>query len=368
MTPTRPHRPSLSAVARVVPGFSLVSPLVVARCPRHDLLVIRVRDRQEEVGGPSATQDRRLSTVVSDDDLAVLPLHPREPGRVSHQSTGQASIVNLSAMRETIDGVDDGEVLHGGVANAGAVIRVGDHVVRPANPHSTSILRMLVRLAESGFTGASVPVGIDPDGRERLVFIPGDVAIPPYPAWAQSDAALASIARLLRQLHDVSTTVAFDGDATWSAEMADPVGGEVFCHNDVCLENVVFRDGQAVGLLDFDFAAPGRRVFDVASFARMCVPIDDDDNESRLGWSSADRPVRLRLVCDEYGLDGSDRMRMLACLDESIARGGEFVRRRVEAGEVAFIEMWDAMGGQERFDRRRRWWAEVRRDFEEALR
>jgi hypothetical protein len=29
--------------------------------------------------------------------------------------------------------------------------------------------------------------------------------------------------------------------------------------------------------------------------------------------------------------------------------------------------MWDAMGGQERFDRRRRWWAAARIDFEEGL-
>lgn len=227
---------------------------------------------------------------------------------------------------------------------------------------------MLLRLAERGFTGASVPVGIDSDGRERLVFIPGDVAIPPYPAWVQTDAALGSIARLLRRMHDTSTTVAPDPDATWSAEMADPAGGDVFCHNDVCLENVVFRDGEAVGLLDFDFAAPGRREFDVASFARMCVPIDEDEPASRLGWTTADRPARLRLVCDEYGLEAPARAQMLACLDESIARGGEFVRRRVEAGEAAFIAMWDALGGQERFDRRRRWWAEARADCETALR
>lgn len=77
--------------------------------------------------------------------------------------------------------VDDQELLHGGVANAGAVMRVGDLVVRPSNPHSTSIHRFLAALAEAGFVGASVPVGIDPDGRERLVFIFGDVAIPPYP-------------------------------------------------------------------------------------------------------------------------------------------------------------------------------------------
>jgi aminoglycoside phosphotransferase (APT) family kinase protein len=168
-------------------------------------------------------------------------------------------------------------------------------------------------------------------------------------------------------LHDVSTTIGFDADATWSSEMADPIGGDVFCHNDVCLENVVFRDGVAVSLLDFDLAAPGRRVFDLATFARMCVP-DDDASAARLGWSSADRPARLRVVCDEYGLDGPDRSELLACLEESIARGGEFVRRRVDAGEVAFIEMWNAMGGRERFDRRRRWWADARVDFVGALR
>ena len=125
--------------------------------------------------------------------------------------------------------------------------------------------------------------------------------------------------------------------------------------------------GVAVGLLDFDFAAPGRREFDLASFARMCVPIDDDENAARLGWARADRPARLRLVCDEYGLDTEGRARLLDCLVESIARGGQFVRRRVEAGEAAFIEMWEAMGGQERFDRRRRWWAEALADFELAL-
>ena len=282
-------------------------------------------------------------------------------------------VLDLLAERERPDaselgGVADEEVLHGGVANAGRVVRVGHHVLRPANPHSTSLHRMLTGLSTAGFAGASVPVGIDPDGRERLVFIPGDVAIPPYPAWAQGNAALGSIARLLRRMHDVSTTVPLDGDATWSDEMADPAGGDVFCHNDVCLENVVFRDGEAVGLLDFDFAAPGRREFDLAAFARMCVPIDDDMNAARLGWTRADRPARLRVVCDEYGLDAAGRERLLGCLDESIAHGGEFVRRRVEAGEVAFIDMWEAMGGQERFDRRRRWWEDARTDFEAGLR
>lgn len=269
--------------------------------------------------------------------------------------------------------VADEEVLQGGVANAGAVVRSGHHVLRPSNPHSASIHSLLTQIRSRGFTGASEPVSIDVDGRERLRFIPGDVALPPYPAWAQTNDALASIATLIRGLHDTSVGLTID-DESWSSELADPrseqrgQGGPVMCHNDVCLENVVFRDGTAVALLDFDFTAPGRREFDVAAFARMCVPIDDDVNSSKLGWTPAHRPARLRLVCDSYGLDEPGRAELLGCLSDAVERGGEFVRRRVEAGEAAFIAMWNDMGGQERFDRRRRWWSECFDDFADELR
>jgi len=264
--------------------------------------------------------------------------------------------------------MDDGaeEVLYGGVANAGAVVRRGPHVLRPSNEHSSSILSFLGQIEAAGFDGAPSPVGLDPDGRERLVHIPGDVAIPPYPEWVQTDDALASIAVLIRRLHEASSLV--DTRAmTWSTEMVDPEGGPVICHNDVCLENVVFRDGRAVALLDFDFAASGRPTYDLAAFARMCVPIDDDVNATKLGWAPADRPRRLRSVCDAYGLDTGERTDVLESLDAAIAAGGEFVRRHVEAGEAGFVKMWQEMGGMERFDRRRRWWAENRGRFAAAL-
>ena len=185
------------------------------------------------------------------------------------------------------------------------MVRSGDEVHRPANVHTTAIHGFLSALAAAGFDGTSLPVGIEA-GRERLVFVPGDVPVPPYPLWAQEDTTLASIARLLRRFHTASR--GFDpSTSTWSAEMQDPVGaittGAVMCHNDVCLENVVFRAGNAVALLDFDYAAPGRPIYDLAQMARMCVPIDDDTNAVRLGWEPSDRPRRLRLVADEYGLD-----------------------------------------------------------------
>jgi hypothetical protein len=260
----------------------------------------------------------------------------------------------------------DERQLSGGIANAGSVVRVGDHVLRPSNPHSGSVHALLRAVRVAGFEGASVPVGIDGDGRERLVFIEGDVPTPPYPDWAQSDDALASMAALLARFHRASRS--FDpAPYTWSAEMADPAGGQVVCHNDVCLENVVFRNGAAVALLDFDFAAPGRTLYDVATFARMCVPIDDPVNATRLGWHDTDRPGRLRLVADTYGLDPDGRRGLVDMLDASITAGGEFVRRRVEAGDPPFVAMWDEMGGAERFDRRRRWWGDRRDRFVDAL-
>jgi hypothetical protein len=256
--------------------------------------------------------------------------------------------------------------LSGGVANAGRVSRDNGHVLRPSSPYSASVHRFLSALRAAGFEGASQPIGMEDDGRERLVFIDGDVPLPPYPAWAQSDSTLASVTDLLRRLHHASAAFAFEGLA-WSDELADPDRGPIVCHNDVCLENVVFRQGAAVGLIDFDFAAPGRPVFDLAQFARMCVPVDDDLSASRLGWEAPDRPTRLRLVADVYGLDAVNRRQLLEILTTAMGRGGAFVRRRVEAGDPNFIRMWNEMGGMERYDRRLRWWTDHQRAFAEAL-
>ena len=263
----------------------------------------------------------------------------------------------------------DVEVLQGGVANAGAVVREGRHVLRPSNPNTATIHALLAHLREVGFDGASEPVGVDPDGRERLVFIPGDVPIPPYPDWAQADSTLASVAQLIRRYHDAVVGFRPPPDATWSTEMSDPTAGaagSVVCHNDVCLENVVFRDGVAIGLLDFDFASPGSPLHDLAQFARMCIPLDDADAAARLGWEPVAVATRLRLVADAYGLPPG-RSAFLAMIAEGIRRGGQFVLRRVEAGDPNFIEMWNRLGGMARFDRRRAWFAEHHDRFAAAL-
>jgi hypothetical protein len=103
---------------------------------------------------------------------------------------------------------------------------VGDEVRRPASRFTASIFDLLGALRAVGFDGVQEPKGIDERERERLTFFRGDVPIPPYAQWAQTDETLGSIAALLRRFHDAP--MGFDGSKwAWSEELEDPAGGPV---------------------------------------------------------------------------------------------------------------------------------------------
>lgn len=304
--------------------------------------------------GPNATTTFSISTRPN----SVFACSSPEAAGLGHASTLAPLVCQGGDVAE--------QQLDGGIANAGQVARVGPHVLRPSGPHSGSVHAFLRALRHAGFEGAPLPVGIDQDGRERLVFIDGEVPVPPYPDWSQSDTALASIARLLRRLHDAAH--GFDPqDLAWDDALADPAGGTLVCHNDVEPSNVVFRDGIALALLDFEFAAPGRPVYDLAQLARLCVPVEDDFDQARLGWRPADRPARLRLVADAYGLDRDGRAELLTAMDDAIARIEAAVRRSVDAGDANSVAMVQRTGGMEKYDRRRCWWRDHHAAFAAAL-
>jgi hypothetical protein len=230
---------------------------------------------------------------------------------------------------------------------------------------------LLLYVRSSGFHGVPEPLALDLDGDERLTYIPGDVAFPPFPSWSLTDRVLGSTVRLLRRFHDATVGFVAPDGATWSSEMADPDAfgpgaGDVICHNDVCPENVVFRDGEAVAFLDFDFAAPGSRLFDLARLALMTVPIDAPEDAARTGRGGLDPFVRLRVVADAYGL-APGREALVNVLERNVAAGGAFLQRRIERGEKAFLAMRDQMGGMERYDRRRAWFAANRERFLESV-
>jgi hypothetical protein len=144
------------------------------------------------------------------------------------------------------------QLLPGGFVNA--VIRVGDTVRRPPSPNAGFVHDLLDHLERHGWTGAPRYLGTDADGREILSFLEGHVAWEDrQPAEVSSDESLAEVARLARQLHDLTA--------------GTPLAG------------------------------PGDRLHDVAHVCWQFLPlgpaVGDLDAAAR----------RLRLVCDSYGLE-----------------------------------------------------------------
>ncbi|WP_128379561.1 phosphotransferase [Streptomyces cavernae] len=261
----------------------------------------------------------------------------------------------------------DGEALVGGMVNAGAVFRRGELVERPAPRNAHALHAHLLALKEHGFDAAPTPVGLTADGREQLTFVPGDVALPPFPPWVLTTTALESVGILLRGLHEASATIAVDKDVAWPQDLADPAGGTMVCHNDVCPDNVVFRDGHAAALIDFDLAAPGRPLWDVAMAARYWVPMLDPASAAALYPSGLDAAARLRILADSYGLSPRERTELPGVIEQATEICRAFVARRVADGDHVYLQALAERGGWERWDRMQVWLAAHRETFTVAL-
>jgi tRNA A-37 threonylcarbamoyl transferase component Bud32 len=185
------------------------------------------------------------------------------------------------------------------------VVRVGDTVRRPPSPNSAFVERLLVHLEEVGFEAAPRFLGFDEQGRQILTFIEGHVPSD-CRAMVWEDTQLEAAATLLRGYHDVTT-------ATDLAE------GDIVCHNDFGPWNLVWRDGRPVAIIDFDNAAPGKRLDDLgyATWKHL--------NLGLVELPAREQRRRLRLMAAAYGI-AADR-----ALIDSIHRAQARMQRRVEA-------------------------------------
>ena len=259
------------------------------------------------------------------------------------------------------------EVLSGGVTNAGAVLRRGAIVDRPAQPHAPAIHRFLEALPRHGFTAAPRPVGLG-DGREQLTYVSGDVALMPYPAWSMTEMALTSLGALLRRFHQASSAIALEADVPWATDLADPRGGTILCHSDTCVENIVFRDGEVYGLIDFDMVAPGRPLWDVAMAARYWAPMLDPTTAAQSpSYVGLDPVRRLRILADGYRMSAEDRAEFLDVIDEVTVVERADLATRVEAGDAAFVKAFDDHGGWATWDRTQAWLTDQHATFLAAL-
>ncbi|MFE2428097.1 phosphotransferase family protein [Streptomyces sp. NPDC059373] len=213
-----------------------------------------------------------------------------------------------------------------------AVTRVGATVRRTPGERAAYVRELLEHLAASGWQGAPRHLGTDERGREVLSYVDGQVPWGPVrPPPVIDDVATAEVARLTRQFHDLTAGTAL-------AE-----GGEVVCHNDLAPRNTVYRDSgeglRPVAFIDWDLAAPGLRVHDVAHVCwQFCGT----------GSAAAEVGARMRVVSEAYGLGDADRRRLVGTvlwwqdrcwrgIDRLADAGDPAMRRLREGGAVAEV-------------------------------
>lgn len=259
--------------------------------------------------------------------------------------------------------MSDEILLSGGLTNAGRVTRVGNTVRRPRRATSAATWALFDHLERAGFDGAPRFLGVDGRGREMLSFIPGEAAIEPQKDWALTDEALVSVAELLRRYHAAAASFEPAGH-TWPDFVPEEFADGLVSHNDPNLDNVIFSDGVAVGLIDFDLASPGSAVWDVACAARLWAPLRDErDVPEELRGRSLER---LRIFVDAYGLSRHDQTRMVDATIETHNRCYRVVGAAVDRGHETFGRMWRE-GGRARAQRTRRWIASQDREMRAAL-
>lgn len=209
---------------------------------------------------------------------------------------------------------DDHETrLEGGFVNE--VSRVGDTVRRTTGNWTPAVHALLRHLEDVGFAESPRVLGIDDRGREVLSYLPGET--PPWTDWPdvlRGDDGVIQLGRLLRRYHDAVSSFQPPAGLLWRNPLAGP--GEIIRHGDFSPFNTTWVDDTVVGLIDWDFARPGRRIDDLAYLAWNLVPLQPEGRCEQYGLDpEVDLRARLRTLCDAYGADFSPALVVEAAIE-----------------------------------------------------
>jgi hypothetical protein len=187
-------------------------------------------------------------------------------------------------------------------------------VHKTAGPWTPAVFALLRHLEAAGFGGAPRVAG---DG---YGFVPGES---PHPhAW--SDEAVGGVGALLRRLHDATAGFVPPAGAVWQANWLRDLGGDdiVFGHCDTGPWNIVGENGRAGAFIDWEFAGPVDRLWELAETVWLNAQLFDDDIAEAQGLpDAAARARQARAIVDGYGLARAARDELVDRLSDVAVHG-----------------------------------------------
>lgn len=222
---------------------------------------------------------------------------------------------------------------------SGAIVRIGDTVRRPAGPWTPAVHALLGHLHAAGFHGAPRPLGLDELGREVLTFIPGTIPWPGSFGLLDPDGRLGRVARLIREFHDAVAGFCPPPDARWQV-LIPAEGTGIVAHHDLAPWNLVIRP-RHWAFIDWDTAAPGSRLWDLAYALHGFVPLSANPRYQR-----GNPAHRMRLFAAVYGLDQAQRQELLPMLARRAQGMHDFLAGQAAAGTQPWARLWQAGHGR----------------------
>ncbi len=228
---------------------------------------------------------------------------------------------------------DSPEPLRGG--NMNLPLKRGNLVYKDAHGASETIHRLLCHVRGRGLSWLPESYGIR-EGKHILSYIRGEVPAD-TPDWLWTGELLREGARRLRQWHDATEDFSLEG-ATWLLENDEP--REVVCHSDFAPYNIVFRDHEFEGLIDFDLCCPGSRLWDISYALYRFVPLLPESDLGR-GFETSPLPGegKIQRMKDFLNAYGGGEQKYLYDIPEALAK----VQKRLTA-----LSEWSLAYGKER--------------------
>jgi len=215
----------------------------------------------------------------------------------------------------------------------GRVVRVGDTVRREAGPWSSTIHALLARLRARGFP-APRPLGFDEAGREILSFVEGRASNWPWPAALLATEGAAKVGAFLRRYHDAVAGFTPPAPAVWRHGAQPLRPGQVALHGDFGPHNLIWRDDELCGLIDFELARPGDPLEDAGFAVIRAAQLRPDDMTRPPGFPTPpDRARRLAAFAEGYGCARGD------LVEAALSAQRDEIERIAQLG-AAGVEPW----------------------------